>query len=1312
MASLPDFPPFNVHEDANAGPRWKKWLTRFERLLCGLNITADKRKTALLLHYAGPDVDDIYDTLPTATGSNEDYRAVVEKLNQYFSPQTNVAFEVFNFRQAKQKPDESLDSYHTRLRHLSQTCEFSDPAKEIKDHIISTCTSNSLRRRALRDNLDLPNLLKTGRAIEISERQARQVEQQEFSNVNSLRDGIPQHPNKEATGRPRSRFENPRLRNFRDAEPSRGKETCRNCGGTYPHIRVCPARGKDCKSCGKVGHFARVCRTNPPSSQHVQNVTHTPPQPPPDSDSEPDYVFTIANLSGQPTTPKCYVNIAGHSVPVMIDSGASVNILDDVTYNKITHNKGIRLQKTNHKIYSYGSSRPLPIKGTIITNISTDSKHLSGPFHVVGGNSGNLLSCTTACQLDLLKITINNNTYHSPSTTEYPPEFECLFSGIGKLRGKTVKLHIDPDVSPKQQPHRRIPFHVRSDVEKELQRLEDLDIIEKVDGPTPWISPIVVVPKKSGEVRICIDMREANRAVKREKHLMPTIDDLVADLNGATVFTTLDLSSGYHQLELAEESRHITTFSTHLGLRRYKRLLFGINAASEIFQNTIEELLTGLPGCKNISDDIIVFGKDQATHDANLHQVLDRLKSHNLRLNKAKCHFSKSEVMFYGHIFSADGLRPDQRKVEAIQLATPPRNPSEVKSLLGMAQYLSRYIPGYANITAPLRALTKEDVPWQWKKAEQAALDRLKQALTGNQVMSYFDPHQTTQVIVDASPVGLGALLVQNDKVICYASRVLSDVETRYSQTEKEMLAVVWAVEHFHLYLYGAPFTILTDHQPLLGIFRSHKPTSARIDRWKLRLMPYNYHLVYQPGKDEKNPADFLSRHPNSSEAQRECADEEYINYICANAIPTAMTLQEIQLETSVDETMQMVIQAIETNNWSNPPLPEYKKVSDELLVHKGLVLRGNRIVMPTSLRRRTVNLAHIGHQGIVKTKRLLRSKVWFPNIDKMVEETIQNCLPCQAATSGNHPPPDPLHMTHLPSAPWKEVATDFLGPFPTGEYLLVVIDEFSRFPEVEVLTTVSAKAVLPKLDAIFSRQGIPDVLKSDNGPPFNGTEFESYAKHCGFTHRKITPYWPQANGEAERFMRTLQKSIRAAIIEKRNWKQAMNQFLLNYRATPHSTTSISPSESLNSRKIKTMLPEMPSTSKPQQKSMAERDAQKKDQMKSCADNSRGAKENCLQPGDIVLLKQPKKNKLTAPYNPEPFVVEKKKGTMVTAKNDSKTVTRNSSQFKVISSKAAKHDDKKVEPKVAQSSKTGEEKAPQRRPKRNPKQPARFADYT
>ena len=197
-----------------------------------------------------------------------------------------------------------------------------------------------------------------------------------------------------------------------------------------------------------------------------------------------------------------------------------------------------------------------------------------------------------------------------------------------------------------------------------------------------------------GTVRVCVDMRETNQAVKREKHLMPTTDDIVADLNSTTLFSTLDLSSGYHQLELAPESRHISTFSTHDaddGLRRYKHLLFGINAASEIFQNAIEELLTGLPGCKNISNDIlIVFGKDQEDHDKNLRglHVLQRLREYNVRLNKDKCSFSKTEVMFYGHVFSAKGIKPDPKKVEAIKSASPPQNASEVKSLLRMAQIL------------------------------------------------------------------------------------------------------------------------------------------------------------------------------------------------------------------------------------------------------------------------------------------------------------------------------------------------------------------------------------------------------------------------------------------------------------------------------------------------------------------------------------------------------------------------------------------------------------------------------------------------
>ena len=384
------------------------------------------------------------------------------------------------------------------------------------------------------------------------------------------------------------------------------------------------------------------------------------------------------------------------------------------------------------------------------------------------------------------------------------------------------------------------------------------------------------------------------------------------------------------------------------------------------------------------------------------------------------------------------------------------------------------------------------------------------------------------------------------------------------------------------------------------------------------------------------------------------------------------MTLQEIQAETEKDSTLQSLIKAIETDRWTDPEILDYKRLKDELLVYSGVILRGNRIVVPSKLRERAVELAHVGHQGIVKTKRLIREKVWFPGIDKMVKDKVDNCLACQAVTPSKSSRIEPLQMTPLPSGPWKMLAMDFLGPFPSGDYLLVVIDEYSRFPEVEIVKSTSAKSVIPRLDAIFARQGIPDELKTDNGPPFNGVEFSNFAKHLGFHHRKVQPLWPRANGEAERFMPNLEKCVRTAVVEGKNWKQELYKFLRQYRATPHTTTNVSPSEALNGRKLKITLPEVSPTPARQhtlqetQKTMAERDAEQKSKIKAYADSKLGTKPSNIKPGDTVLVRQPKKNKLSTPFNPEPLVVEEKKGSMVTASDGFKSITRNSSMFKII----------------------------------------------
>lgn len=283
-------------------------------------------------------------------------------------------------------------------------------------------------------------------------------------------------------------------------------------------------------------------------------------------------------------------------------------------------------------------------------------------------------------------------------------EFPTVFEGIGQLKGKEIHLHMNPTVQPVALRHRHIAFHLRPLVEKELAKLEAAGIIEKVTGPTPWVSPIVITqkPKQPGEVRICIDMRLPSAAIKREIHLTPTADDLIGELSGACSFSKLDLRSGYHQLVLDEESRYITTFSTHVGLRRYTRLSFSVSSAAEVFQNTIQELLMDLPGVMNVGDDIFIHTKTIAEHNAQLTKVLQRIQEAGLTLHRNKCKFLKQTLQFFGYVISASGVTPDPEKVRDIKGAPTPTTVTEIISFLGMVNYFGRFIRDLTTLTQPL----------------------------------------------------------------------------------------------------------------------------------------------------------------------------------------------------------------------------------------------------------------------------------------------------------------------------------------------------------------------------------------------------------------------------------------------------------------------------------------------------------------------------------------------------------------------------------------------------------------------------------
>lgn len=382
------------------------------------------------------------------------------------------------------------------------------------------------------------------------------------------------------------------------------------------------------------------------------------------------------------------------------------------------------------------------------------------------------------------------------------------------------------------------------------------------------------------------------------------------------------------------------------------------------------------------------------------------------------------------------------------------------------------------------------------------------------------------------------------------------------------------------------------------------------------------------------------------------------------------MTMDEVREATLRDRKLQRVMSAVCTGHWHDPLISQYFTFKDEISMYDGILLRGHRLIIPESLQTKVVHIAHQSHQGVVKTKQHIRERVWFPGIDKLVEDAVKSCIPCQAS----YPGPscrDPIMPTPLPPEPWHSLAIDFAGPFPSGDYCLVVIDEYSRYPEVEIISSTSSTVTTQRLKTIFARQGLPHIIKTDNGPPFNGNEFAQFTKEHGIQHRKITPLWPEANGEAERFMRTLNKNIRALAAENKNLKNELSTFLLQYRATPHSTTQISPFEALTGRIMKSGIPKIPSKlvhnpHKYLHSQMLHNDSIHKQKMAEYADTRRNTKTSTIKPGDSVLVKQPKTNKLTPPYNPKPYTITEKKGTMLTAQRGSHRIVRNSSFFKPI----------------------------------------------
>jgi hypothetical protein len=554
-------------------------------------------------------------------------------------------------------------------------------------------------------------------------------------------------------------------------------------------INECPAYGKTCNRCHKLNHFAKYClakQNNSAKKIHTVGV-------PRDMNSDEETELFIGNLhvnsvDNDKSDWTETLTINDHNIVFKLDTGAQANIIPKFIFDKLDL-PDQQLTKTEVRLVSYG--------GTEISSEGAKSlvcgRKYDLPFFVVDTKAQAILGKKACTDIGLIARVLSVEKELTKETMLN--SYEDVFKGRGELPGKH-HISMDESVTPVIHPPRKVPAALRDKVKTELDRMVKLGVIAKQDEPTDWVHSLVTV-RKPNKLRLCIDPKDLNRAIKREHYHLQTVEEVIEKLPQAKVFSKFDATHGFWHIKLDEPSSKLLTFNTPFGRYRYLRLPFGISSAPEVFSKRVQEMFSDLTGVECIVDDILVWGETTAEHDSRVQQMLQRCREVNFKLNKSKVAFRVPEVKYVGHLITNRGIKVDPEKVRAIDEMPSPIDVSGVKRVLGLVQYVAKFIPNLSDVTAPLRLLTQEDIEWHWDRPQQESFDRLKQLVSSTPVLSIYDVHKPVTISGDTSSKGLGVVLLQDGHPVAYGSRALTETQKRYAQIEREMLAIVYGCEKF-----------------------------------------------------------------------------------------------------------------------------------------------------------------------------------------------------------------------------------------------------------------------------------------------------------------------------------------------------------------------------------------------------------------------------------------------------------------------------------------------------------------------------------
>lgn len=1252
---------------------WKDWIPQFDNFLSAIDGDGynTARKKALLLHCLGPEGQRIFKNLPDIpaddpdiTAQTTDYVKARIILDRHFGPKTNVVADRYKFRQRAQQSGESIDAYIAALRALAASCKFMAPDEMIRDQIVEKIQNDNARQRLLMEpDLTLSKAIQIVRRVETAVRDARALKtttaspQSFTSDVHTVSRGgqnVSRGGHNFSRGGHNSKRHETRKQYNRDHDGKppwkQEKIQCFRCGSPQhkANFPQCPAKDKKCGKCQKMGHFSKICK-----SETIREVSTTE-----NFDYDAMQILALTDAKNHAKGVYCDITINDAiTLNMCVDTAADRSLLNYQTFTKYFTPHA--LEESGESLMSY-TGTPIPVRGLFKAKVRYRDNTTVVPFLVV--DKGRCLLGKDAIRV--LAINIQGDTLTCCAVEDIAENPDSI-KPLPIINGFMHRIKVNPNIPPIHQKLRRLPFAVRPKVSALLQQLEAQDVIEKVDA-SDWVSPIVVAYKKNGDIRLCVDLREVNKAIVPDRYPLPKIPELLCELKGAKVFSKLDLQAAYHQLQLHSDSRDLTTFITHDGLYRYKRVCFGLSSAPSAFQKLMATVLTGLPGVQCYLDDVIVYGSSTAEHDANLHAVQQRLRKYNVQLNLPKCIFRQNKLLFLGHVITPEGIQIDDSQVRAITDAPAPKDATALKSFLGLAGYFSMHVRSFADVTKPMRDVLHSPEFYWTAKAEQS-FKRVKSAIQKAPVLSIFNPDLRTFVTCDASSYGLGAVLSQIDqngveKIITCISRTLTKPEMNYSVGEKEALACKYACEKWHVFLWGREFTLRTDHRALSTLLtKGSNRQSMRIARWAYVLMQYNYKVEYTPGSENKI-ADALSRLPCSVQTENTVDDTDIICHVMLSDYITdqCISLAEIQQATKTStcsKIMDYVTKGWPAKDKLDADCLRYFAVRDEYSCCNGLLMRSDRIVVPDSLTTRIINIAHEAHQGITRTKQRLRLLYWWPNMDTQVENLIQNCVVCLANDKTVRPSHAPLQPVEYPEKAWHKLGLDIVGPIenapPSSRFMISLIDYHSKWPEVCIAPAVTTATVVNFLSQVFSREGYPSEIVTDHGSQFTSRDFQSFLNARDIKHVYSSAYYPAANGAVERFNSVIKNAIQNAFFQKQSIKHAILQILTVYRATPHATTGETPSVLLHGRGIRTMLDVKgvhEGDKRPDPIVVREKVLKAQADYKRNADNRRRVEAAHLKPGDYVRIRKPYKVSKGTPQFTEPLKIVKviRQGTYLT----------------------------------------------------------------